>query len=74
MCSSDLDVYANVAASFQRHPGVLEAGGHSMFESLGGRHPRLDGLIRVVAGGLTVVVTLGFVSLPCAILFKLAGG
>jgi succinate dehydrogenase / fumarate reductase cytochrome b subunit len=49
-------------------------GGHSMFESLGVRHPGFDGLIRTVAGGLTVVVTVGFVSLPCTILFKLAGG
>jgi len=81
------DVYANVVAGFQ-HTWVavvyvasvllvgfhLIHGGHSMFESLGLRHPRLDGLIRAVAGGLTVVVTLGFVSLPCAVLFKLAGG
>lgn len=81
------DVYANVAASFQHAwvglvyvVGVLLVGlhlihgGHSMIESLGGRHPRLDGLVRWLAGGLTVVVTVGFVSLPCAILFKLVGG
>ena len=81
------EVYSNVVASFQ-HTWValvymvavllvgfhLIHGGHSMFESLGVRHPRLDGLIRTVAAGLTVAVTLGFVSLPCAILFKLAGG
>lgn len=81
------NVYANVVASFQ-HTWValvyavsvilvgfhLIHGGHSMFESLGVRHPRLDGLIRTVAAGLTVAVTVGFVSLPCAILFKLAGG
>jgi len=81
------DVYANVAASFQ-YPWValvyvvgvllvglhLIHGGHSMFESLGIRHPRFDTLIRTVAGGLTVVITVGFVSLPCTILFKLAGG
>jgi succinate dehydrogenase / fumarate reductase, cytochrome b subunit len=81
------DVYANVVAGFQHTwvasvyvVGVLLVGfhlihgGHSMFESLGLRHPRFDGPIRMVAGGLTVAVTLGFVSLPCAILFKLAGG
>jgi len=81
------DVYANVLASFQHLwvalvyvVGVLLVGfhlihgGHSMFESIGVRHPQLDGLIRTVAGGLTVAVTVGFVSLPCAILFKLAGG
>lgn len=81
------DVYANVVASFQ-HTWVaivyvvavlfvgfhLIHGGHSLFESLGVRHPGFDGLIRTVAGGLTVVVTIGFVSLPCTILFKLAGG
>ena len=81
------DAYANVANSFQ-HAWValvyvlgvclvgfhLIHGGHSMFESLGLEHPRFDSLIRNVAGGLTIIVTLGFVSLPCAILFKLAGG
>jgi succinate dehydrogenase / fumarate reductase cytochrome b subunit len=49
-------------------------GGHSLFESLGLQHPRLDGAIRTVAGGVTVAVTVGYVSLPCAILFRLAGG
>jgi succinate dehydrogenase / fumarate reductase cytochrome b subunit len=49
-------------------------GGHSMFESVGLRHPRLDGLIRTVAGGITLAFTAGFVFLPCAILFKLVGG
>jgi succinate dehydrogenase / fumarate reductase cytochrome b subunit len=81
------DVYANVLAGFQHTwvvlvyvVGVLLVGfhlihgGHSMFESLGVRHPRFDGMIRTAAGALTVVVTLGFASLPCAILFKLAGG
>jgi succinate dehydrogenase / fumarate reductase, cytochrome b subunit len=81
------DTYANVAASFQYAwvallyvAGVLLVGlhlihgGHSMFESLGLRHPRFDRLIRTVAGGLTVAITVGFVSLPCAILFKLVGG
>jgi succinate dehydrogenase / fumarate reductase, cytochrome b subunit len=81
------DIYANVSSSFQ-HVWValvyvvgvctvgfhLIHGGHSMFESLGLRHPRFDGLIRKVAGGLTVAVAVGFISLPCAILFKLAGG
>jgi len=81
------DVYANLLASF-RHGWValvyavsvlfvgfhLIHGGHSMFESLGVRHPRFDGLIRWGAGGLTVAVTIGFATLPCAILFKLAGG
>ncbi|MBN2573385.1 MAG: succinate dehydrogenase cytochrome b subunit [Deltaproteobacteria bacterium] len=81
------DVYANVVASFQ-HTWVAVVyvvavllvgfhfihGGHSLFESLGVRHPRFDGLIRTVTGGFAVAVTVGFVALPCAILFKLAGG
>jgi succinate dehydrogenase / fumarate reductase cytochrome b subunit len=81
------DVYANIFNSFQ-HGWValvyvvgtclvglhLIHGGHSMFESLGLRHPRFDGVIRSVVGGATLVVVAGFVFLPCAILFKLAGG
>jgi succinate dehydrogenase / fumarate reductase, cytochrome b subunit len=81
------DVYANVSASFQ-HAWVaiiyvvavclvgfhLIHGGHSMFESLGLRHPRFDRLIRTVAGGVTAAIVVGFVSLPCAILFELVGG
>jgi len=81
------DIYANVSNSFQHLwvalvyvVGVctvgfhLIHGGHSMFESLGLRHPRFDSLIRNGAGALTVVIAVGFISLPCAILFKLAGG
>ena len=81
------DVYANIANSFQ-HGWValvyvlgtslvglhLIHGGHSMFESLGVRHARLDGLIRSVVGGATLVVVGGFIFLPCAVLFKLVGG
>jgi succinate dehydrogenase / fumarate reductase cytochrome b subunit len=81
------DVYANIANSFQ-HGWValvyvlgtslvglhLLHGGHSMFESWGLRHPRFDGLIRSVVGGVTLAVVAGFVFLPCAILFKLVGG
>jgi succinate dehydrogenase / fumarate reductase, cytochrome b subunit len=81
------DVYANLANSFQYGwvtlvyvLGTLVVGlhlihgGHSMFESWGLRHARLDGLIRAVVGGATLAVVGGFVFLPCAILFKLAGG
>jgi hypothetical protein len=45
-----------------------------MFESLGLRHPRFDGLIQTVVGGATLVLVAGFVFLPCAIFFKLVGG
>ncbi len=81
------DVYANVANSFQFGWVTLVYvvgtclvglhlihGGHSMFESLGLRHHGFDGLIRTVTGGATLLITAGFVFLPCAILFKLAGG
>ncbi len=81
------DAYANIANSFQHGwvalvyvAGVLLVGlhlihgGHSMFESLGLRHRRFDGLIRTVVGGVTIVAVVGFVFLPCAILFKLVGG
>lgn len=81
------DVYANIANSFQFGWVVLVYvvgtsliglhllhGGHSMFESLGLRHPRFDGLIQTVVGGATLVLVAGFVFLPCAIFFKLVGG
>jgi succinate dehydrogenase / fumarate reductase cytochrome b subunit len=81
------DVYANMANSFQFGWVVLVYiggvsllglhllhGGHSMFESLGIRHPRLDGIVRTVVGGATIVLIAGFVFIPCAIFFKLVGG
>lgn len=83
----DGDVYANISSSFQFGWVVLVYvlgtsavglhllhGGHSMFESLGLRHPRFDGIIRVVAGGATLLFVAGFIFLPCAIFFKLVGG
>jgi succinate dehydrogenase / fumarate reductase cytochrome b subunit len=81
------DVYGNIASSFQYGWVTLVYvlgtslvglhlihGGHSMFESLGLRHPRFDGLIRSVVGGATLVLVAGFIFLPCAILFHLVGG
>ena len=83
----DGDVYANIASSFQfgwvtlvyaigtSLIGLhLVHGGHSMFESLGLRHARFDGIIRAVVGGATAVIVAGFIFLPCAIFFKLVGG
>jgi succinate dehydrogenase / fumarate reductase, cytochrome b subunit len=81
------DVYSNIANSF-RYGWVtavyllgtslvglhLIHGGHSMFESLGLRHDRFDGVIRAVVGGATFAVVAGFLFLPCAILFRLVGG
>jgi succinate dehydrogenase / fumarate reductase, cytochrome b subunit len=81
------DVYANIWNSFQYGWVVwvyilgtslvglhLLHGGYSMFQSIGIRHPRVDGLIRTVAGTATMVFVLGFVSLPCVVFFKLVAG
>jgi succinate dehydrogenase / fumarate reductase cytochrome b subunit len=81
------DVYANIWNSFQYGWVVwvyilgtslvglhLLHGGYSMFQSIGVRHPRIDGLIRTVVGAATMVIVLGFVFLPCAVFFKLVAG
>lgn len=81
------DVYANVANGFQFGWVVLVYvlgtslvglhlvhGGHSMFESIGVRHPRLDRPIRTVVGAVTLAIVAGFVILPCVIFFRLVGG
>jgi succinate dehydrogenase cytochrome b subunit len=43
-------------------------GAWSMFQSLGFNHPRYAGWIRPVATTLTIVVVLGFISIPVAVL------
>ena len=43
-------------------------GAWSMFQSLGFNHPKYAGWIRPVATCLTVVVVLGFISIPVAVL------
>jgi succinate dehydrogenase / fumarate reductase, cytochrome b subunit len=81
------DVFANIANSFRFGWVVwvyvvgtslvglhLIHGGHSMFESIGVRHPRLDRPIQVVVGAATVAVTVGFIAIPFAVFFKLVGG
>ncbi len=81
------NVNANIANSFQYGWVVLVYvvgtsllgvhllhGGHSMFESLGLRHPRFDRLIRTVVGAATLILIAGFVFIPCAIFFQLVGG
>jgi succinate dehydrogenase / fumarate reductase, cytochrome b subunit len=80
------DVYANIANSFRfgwvalvyvvgtSLVGLhLVHGGYSMFGSLGLRHPRLDGAVRAVVGGATLVLTAGFIYIPCAVLFHMVG-
>jgi succinate dehydrogenase / fumarate reductase, cytochrome b subunit len=84
---TDGDVYANISNSFQYGWVVLVYvigtslvgihlvhGGFSMFQSIGFRDGRIDGLIRAVVGGATLVLIGGFVFLPCAVFFKLVGG
>lgn len=81
------DVYANIWNSFQfgwvvwlyvigtSLVGVhLLHGGYSMFQSVGVKHPRLDGLIQAVVGGATIMLVAGFIFLPCAVFFRLVGG
>jgi len=43
-------------------------GAWSMFQSLGFNHPRYEGWIRPIATCLTLVVVLGFISIPVAVL------
>jgi len=81
------DVYANILNSFQYGWLVLLYiigtslvglhllhGGYSMFQSVGIKHPRVDGLIQGVVGGATILLVAGFIFLPCAVFFKLVGG
>lgn len=81
------DAYANIWNSFQYGwlvwlyvigtclVGVhMLHGGYSMFQSIGIKHPRIDGVIRAVFGGATILFVAGFVFLPCAVYFKLVGG
>jgi succinate dehydrogenase / fumarate reductase, cytochrome b subunit len=81
------DVYANIWNSFQYGWVVwvyvvgtslvglhLLHGGFAMFQSIGFRDARIDGLVRTVVSGATLALVVGFVFLPCAIFFKLVGG
>ena len=81
------DVYANIANSFRFGWVVwvyivgtslvglhLVHGGHSMFESIGVRHPRLDRPLHVIVGTATVALTVGFIAIPVAVFFRLVRG
>jgi succinate dehydrogenase / fumarate reductase cytochrome b subunit len=75
------DVYNNLVLGFQR-PLVaafyivaqvalgmhLYHGIWSLTQTLGADHPKYNGLRQLVAGGLTVVIVLGFVSVPVSVL------
>ena len=75
------DVYRNVIVGFSRWPvslfyivAMLALGLHlrhgvwSMLQTLGASHPRWDGTRNAIATALTVVVILGFLSVPLAVL------
>ena len=81
------DAYGNVTASFGHGwlalvyviavclVGLhLSHGAHSMFESLGLRHPGIDRPLRILMKGITVLIVIGFCSVPLFILFNLVGG
>ena len=75
-------VYANFQATFERWPvtvlyvtaaillGIhLYHGVWSMFQSLGINNPRFNMWRRYLAGGLSVILTLGFIAPPIAVAF-----
>jgi succinate dehydrogenase / fumarate reductase, cytochrome b subunit len=78
---SDTDVYANVTAAF-RVPWValfysaamlallahLSHGIWSFFQTMGWNHPRFDRARRIVATVVALIVSLGFIAIPAAIL------
>jgi succinate dehydrogenase / fumarate reductase cytochrome b subunit len=75
------DVYNNLVLGFQR-PLVtafylvaqvalgmhLYHGIWSLTQTLGADHPKYNGLRQAIAGGLTVLIVLGFVSVPISVL------
>jgi succinate dehydrogenase / fumarate reductase cytochrome b subunit len=75
------DVYHNLVASFERVPVALAYiaamlvlafhmyhGIYSAFQTLGLNHPKYNRWRRGFAAGYTVVVTVGFVAVPVAVL------
>jgi succinate dehydrogenase / fumarate reductase cytochrome b subunit len=51
--------------------GHLYHGAWSMFQSLGLNHPRYNKLVRTLATIITIVVVVGFISIPVAVLLGL---
>ena len=49
----------------------LYHGAWSMFQSLGLNHPKYNRLVRALATGVTLVVVIGFISIPVAVLLGL---
>ena len=77
----DGDVYRNVIVGFSVWPvslfyviAMLALGLHlrhgawSMLQTLGASHPRWDGVRNAVATACTVIIVLGFISVPLAVL------
>ncbi len=78
---SQSDVYANVVHSFQFWPAAtaylvanvalgfhLYHGAWSLLQTLGVNHPRYNELLRSAAVAVALVVVLGFISVPAAVL------
>ena len=75
------DVYRNVIVGFSVWPVTLfyvvamlalglhlRHGAWSMLQTLGASHPRWDGTRKLAATAFTVIVVLGFISVPLAVL------
>jgi succinate dehydrogenase / fumarate reductase cytochrome b subunit len=60
---SALYIVAMLALGLHLHHGIW-----SMFQSLGINHPKYNRLIRGVASFFTVIVVIGFISVPVAVL------
>lgn len=61
-------VLANLALGLHLYHGIW-----SMFQSMGINHPRFNALRRRLAQGLALVITVGNVSMPLAVLFGFRG-
>lgn len=59
-------IAAMLALSLHMYHGVW-----SMFQSVGLNHPRYNGFIRHAATVVTIVVVVGFISIPVAVLLRL---
>jgi len=80
--TGNIDIYSMVVAGFQ-HPAVaisyivatLLLGLHlwhaigSMFQTLGWDHPAWNPIGRALAVGLPILITIGYIVVPCAIWF-----
>ncbi len=63
---SAIYIIAMLALAFHMYHGVW-----SMFQSVGLNHPRYNGFIRHLATLITIIVVVGFISIPVAILLRI---